>query len=552
MTHCWKPEHLAPTWVSRWRIVVAWLVLAGCAWSAPAAALTGTDVATLINRRYQSTAATCGVGKPAWYCSGVVIRGLPASDQFWTLTGDEQALQSVEFAYLRRDVDTDKLASSTGVIFADALTAIGWGKPYAVRCAYPVAVTPAAGTPNYGCNLTGQSLPPNQDAQDDSSCVGVGVSNASQWETRYRASGSDPNTQCSFSAESATQFSQSLEAHNRVMPPAAPGANGMLVAAWDPTRPAMLPVEAFFYDVNNGGQLTQAQRYQRAYFEATGQWVPILRAVLASGGASAFGYDERDQLDYGFKVANDLNKRYADTTPCPNGLAAYMCNGVMMRVATASTAFHAWNPSPNSIKTNGVSFTYMRADARSDIAWLGGAGMIMRAFGAPAQTPLVLRCIYPTDGFTVNRADRCGIHTSQLSRPCAEQGIYTLAAWQANFAKTGAEQACSLGADTAAFDLSIEARGTLPHPITRDVDKWNEPIVAPWPQDIPTQIPLEALFYSNGYLNSAQFIQQDYMEQTGRFLPIVHVDMSVTNPGPFSYLPTDQATAKAGSVRASD
>jgi hypothetical protein len=67
-----------------------------------------------------------------------------------------------------------------------------------------------------------------------------------------------------------------------------------------------------------------------------------------------------------------------------------------------------------------------------------------------------------------------------------------------------------------------------------------------WPQDIPLQIPLEAFYYSlKGHYTSkgllqAQFGQHDYFQTTGRFLPIVKVDMEASDTNVFGYNPDDQ------------
>ncbi|MFJ2991548.1 hypothetical protein, partial [Pandoraea sp. NPDC087047] len=319
-----------------------------------------------------------------------------------------------------------------------------------------------------------------------------------------------------------------------------------LLAAWDPARPETIPLQAFYYDVANGGQLTQAQRYQRQYFDATGQWLPILRMAMASGVSTAFGFDERDQLDYGIALAQHLNARFADTSACPGGVSPYLCNGVIVRVTGYGADFHSWNPSPGAINRKGVSASYLRSDAKvRALAFEGGEGLIFAPFGAPVQLPLVARCIYPADAGTGYRSDVCGSYTSPLSVPCAQLGITTLAAWRANFDQTGWSQQCALGVDTAAFNLSLAARGTFPVPGEWH-ELWNELIIAPWPQNVPSQLPLEAVMYtteSAAFRTGAQYIQRDYFNQTGRFLPIIRVDVGGSPQAPFSYTPVDQGTA---------
>ncbi|MFJ2995797.1 hypothetical protein, partial [Pandoraea sp. NPDC087047] len=465
---------------------------------------------------------------------------------FGQLSAQETALQSASVAYVRRDVTTVALASSAGLILADGFTATGQGKPYEVRCAYPFAMPLAADAASHGCNVISDTQPAPPTPPEWSSCAGLGVSTVPGWVAYFSAQGSDVAKQCSLSATIASQFKASLEAHEQVSADLADSPTMLLLAAWDPARPETIPLQAFYYDVANGGQLTQAQRYQRQYFDATGQWLPILRMAMTGGVPTAFGFDERDQLDYGIALAQRLNERFGDTSPCPRDQAAFMCNGVIVRVTGYGTGFHSWNPSPTAVRLHGVSMTYMRTDAHIfDVAHGGGVGLIFSPFGAPVQTPLVARCMFPSDGWTDLRADKCGMRSIPQSAPCAQLGITTLEAWRANYVATGYDYQCSLGVDKDAFDLSLLARTTFPATPPYE-EWWNELVVAPWPQDVPEQIPLEAVMYTKESADlraGARYIQNDYFNQTGRFLPIIKVDIPGHPQAPFSYTPGDQGTA---------
>jgi hypothetical protein len=121
-------------------------------WSSAAHALTGADIAALLNRRYELVVNTCGADKPAWYCSGVLMRDIATGDkQFWKLAPTELALQSVAFAYRRQDVVSTAPNSRIGMVLSDLLSAVGAGKPYAMRCAYPVAASFQDTDSDYGC-----------------------------------------------------------------------------------------------------------------------------------------------------------------------------------------------------------------------------------------------------------------------------------------------------------------------------------------------------------------------------------------------------------------
>jgi len=499
--------------------------------------LTGADEAALLNRRYGLTVDSCGVNKPAWHCSGVLMHNITdGTKQFWKLNSIEQALQSVAYTYLRKDVSGAGTGTGPGMgmVLADLPTAVAAGKSYTIRCVYPEAAPPDAAVPDHGCNRTGSAIPPNPDGHDDSSCAAVGVKSASQWKDKYLTTA--PRVQCSFNAQLPDPFNQSLQAYLMALPTASGTNVQMHMAAWDEAHPETIAIEALYYHVGDEMPLLpEAQARQLAYYQATGIWLPLLR--YQPGADTPFGYDETDQIYYGDTVVARINARYFDTTDCPNNMAAYMCNGVVVRVTGYKPTFHSWNPSPTAIAHNGVSVSYLRSDLRTNIAWGEGVGLVHREFSAPAAHPLEMRCMYPTDGYTNNRPDKCGAYNGRpTSAPCADLGITTLDAWRANYKITGFQYQCSLGVDKAAFELSMQARTTF-NPMAR-AEEWNEAILAIWDQNIPSQLPLEAIFHTAGQLADAQYIQKDYFQQTRRFLPIVQVNTK--SELPFVYVLGDQ------------
>jgi len=494
--------------------------------------LTGADEAALLNRRYGLTVDGCGVNKPAWHCSGVLMHNITdGTKQFWKLNSIEQALQSVAYTYLRKDVSGAGTGTGMGIgmVLADLPTAVAAGKSYTMRCVYPEAAPPDAAVPDHGCNRTGSAIPPNPDGHDDSSCAAVGVKSASQWKDKYLTTA--PRVQCSFNAQLPDPFNQSLQAYLMALPMASGTNVQMHMAAWDEAHPETIAIEALYYHVGDEMPLLpEAQARQLAYYQATGIWLPLLR--YQPGADTPFGYDETDQIYYGDTVVARINARYFDTTDCPNNMAAYMCNGVVVRRTGYGTTFHSWNPSPTAIAHNGVSGSYLRVGLG---VVTSGVGLVFREFSAPVQTPLAMRCVYPSNATTDSRSDKCGMAgTNSLSRPCAQQNIYDLQAWYANYVKTGAASQCSLGVDKAAFELSMQARSTYIS------GSWNEIIIAIWDQNIPSQLPLEAIFYSAGDLAGAQYVQKDYFQQTRRFLPILQLQPGSAPVVPFIYVLSDQ------------
>ncbi|MFJ2994384.1 hypothetical protein [Pandoraea sp. NPDC087047] len=448
-------------------LLAGWLVLyALSAW-----ALSGTDVAYLVNQRYRNAPSKCFVNSPVQECSGVLMRVPPSvNGDFWALSAAETAAGMAHFDYVRRDIETSHLDNSVGFILADRPSAAGNGQPYELLCGCP---------------------PPG-------------------------SSGGPPCSDC----------------------PSQPNSVG--VSLWNPATPDKLAAQAIFYDIGNGGQLTTALQYQQQYFSKTGQWLPILRVVFGSQGATVFGFDARDQLDVGYATVRNLNARYADTRKvCPDGRSAYYCDGVILRVTGWGVTFHSWNPSPGSVNANGVSFTYARTDARVDtLYWKGvDAGIIMNEFSIPVQHPMVMRCMYARDAGTT-APDRC----ARLAF-CKDVGVTTVATF-VSYMQSHGGALCRFDVDPDSIQLSLDVRAYLPAGYAYP---WNEAIIALWPQDAPLQTGIEAFFYITGADPSgAQFVQRDYMATTGRFMPVVEVNLHATDGVVFKYNPALQSLSLTG------
>ncbi|WP_231747098.1 hypothetical protein [Burkholderia sp. BDU5] len=508
-------------------------------------ATTGAEEAQILNQRYQSTVPSCGANRPAYYCSGVLMRSLPGgeSQDFWRLGATDGALGSVPFTYLRSDVGTNILPYSAGFIFDDVATAAGQHKPFSLRCAYPFEAALSETTADRGCDLLGGG----GGQSDLSSCARFGVTDAASWVSHFEREGGIAGRQCSLSAMDSGQFKANLEAHERTGSGWSSRPTMVLIEAWNDSRPASLPIQAVFYDISHGGQLSQAQHYQLQYFNATGQWLPIVQVYFGANGKAIFGYDAKDQLDRGYRLVTDLVRRFENMSPvCEDGSPAFFCDGVLIRNTGYGATFHSWNPSPNSVSRNGVSFSYARSDVGMTIL-AGGAnseGLIMSELRFPTSYPLELRCAFPSNAGTGGRSDSCNRGTDH--RFCDEIGVTTIAAWKTHYAAVGAGGQCAFRPDIINFQLSIAVRVELG--VARA--NHNEIIIGAWPQDIPTQLPIEAFYYSGANLGGAQYIQQDYMRTTGRFIPIIRVNLTLGGAGMFSYFPNDQQTAKLGTVTA--
>ncbi|HEY0287804.1 MAG TPA: halovibrin HvnA [Pseudomonas sp.] len=262
----------------------------------------------------------------------------------------------------------------------------------------------------------------------------------------------------------------------------------------------------------------------------------------------------------GATVAEQLTTAYLDTREnCDKpSTPAFLCSGVLFRGTKQSASHHAWNPKPGN---TGVSFSYLRKDANFDHIAIGMVnGFIFYPyFNAPPGTlhPQIL-CAFPIDGYTWTRSGSgCGASSSypDASDACQSQGINTAIQWSAHFAKGPAgvnleliyAYVCGFNVqdslnDSAgpAFYQSLRAMHDLPPAL---IHKYNELIIAAWPQDVPTSLPIQAFFYLPGGLSTAQLDQQDFYTSSGGIvIPIIKMTLpaSVTGTAQFQYNEADQ------------
>lgn len=426
-------------------------VLVAC--GLPALAQSGVETVRQLNARYASAVTQCAGRTPVFFCSGVLIRAVPASfaGPFWT--SRDPGSDTLRFDFLRKDRSPDLLSAASGYLLFDRLTAIARNTPY--------------------------------------------------------------------------EGTQTTAASAIVQVSAAPTAQ-------------QSAVQAVFYDVLQAGGLPQAQHAQVDYFKATGVWLPVLRLQRNDPQGQVFGFSQQDQVQDGYRVAARLNARYADTRmTCKNSSSPFDCNGVLLR-STGLGDFHTWNPSPYSVKAGAVSYSYLRSDTSIKVV-LWPQGYLIRELAAPAAYPMSVGCFFPADGAT---------HNSGTTNPCTFRGwcdqrkppVDSVASWKASFAGNF-YSSCAFRPQAKDVQVSVDVRRTMP-----GLTGWNEIMINTWPQDIAPKLPLEAFFYSLSSHYSSQSglaggrgFQRDYLQQTGRTLPLVALDVLDSNGRPFSFDPAVQA-----------
>ncbi|MGG7676035.1 hypothetical protein ACQ4OE_26715, partial [Pseudomonas sp. WC2] len=245
----------------------------------------------------------------------------------------------------------------------------------------------------------------------------------------------------------------------------------------------------------------------------------------------------------GYQVAARLNKRSIEKiTECRGGTAAFNCTGVLIRAVDVSPAFHAWNPSPSSVNGNGVSFTFITDGALIKQTYKP-QGLVLRESFAPVGKPLTVRCLYPFDAGTSGSQDICRAGGRPM---CDEANIDTREKWVAAYA-TVPTRTCAFNTQPGPFQL-----GTTVRPDATDPLGWNELIVGAWTEENPEQLPIEAFTIikpshtaggdpGDTGVVGARYVQRDYFQVTGRFIPVLRVTFTSAPGEIFSYDPQDQA-----------
>ncbi|WP_434677454.1 hypothetical protein J3P77_15230 [Pseudomonas sp. R1-18] len=226
----------------------------------------GYEMAAKLNSRYVNTLAICKDGKAAFYCNGILLRGVWASEKYdsWDPSPGSIINNGVSFSFLRKDLHIGVMFGFVGLIFKESSAPTA--APITVRCAYPFE----AGTSGSPEPCTFQGV-----------CELLGIDSAQAW---WRS-----NRRCAFT-NSAQQFKTSTDIRHSFV---SPGYNEIMVAAWQPGTPDRIPLEALVHRANlpDGSSLQQAQYIQRRFLLHTGKFLPLLNMDQTDPDQPIFSYD---------------------------------------------------------------------------------------------------------------------------------------------------------------------------------------------------------------------------------------------------------------------
>lgn len=142
----------------------------------------------------------------------------------------------------------------------------------------------------------------------------------------------------------------------------------------------------------------------------------LIVMMLAFRTGNAFDEAQKNELSNdsqlkiinrsGQETADLMNSNYekvVDNCGSPSR-PAFLCSGILFRGTDPDTSYNSWDPSPASVKSGGVSFSYLRKDAKySKLAYSYLNGFVFYPYSyAPngKNTNLDVMCMFPIDAAT--------------------------------------------------------------------------------------------------------------------------------------------------------
>ncbi|MEG1039160.1 MAG: hypothetical protein RSE94_04485 [Pseudomonas sp.] len=252
----------------------------------------GARTAAALNTRYRNTSNNCANNTPAYYCNGIIIRSVDNGNfDPWDPSPSAVKLGAVSFSYLRIDSYVSDFYRQAGFIFLPQNDAIAQNKAPTYLCIYAYdAGTIVGARPNKGCGLK----PTFSATADLSTCASKNATTVQNW---YNFTKTIPNRdyQCSLSTQNAAQFAVSYQVRANRPPNMEALWNEMMVNLWPQGHGANLPIEAFFFRLNNNTSLSDAKTFQTKYKTKTGLWKPIIALDFTKLKGSPFSYSSANQ-----------------------------------------------------------------------------------------------------------------------------------------------------------------------------------------------------------------------------------------------------------------
>ena len=275
------------------------------------------NIANDLKARYSDSTKICSGDKPAYQCSGIMIRGINQANKLphaWSLKPANKQKESFSFAFLRHDQPFSSFPRGydSGIIMYPQLKTPTDKNTYKVYCAFPMDGGTDA-RPGHGCGMY------NNEAMSDH-CDRVGVTSYSAWVNNFNRimNSNDSNfisRQCAFDmtiSSRAKDFDIIRQANQYIQKNSSKyymRNNELLVHAWNDDNAAPLPIEAFFYLIDSTDGLKHAQEFQKDYYnQANKEVVPIVGIKLPQSPSDQLtvSYKKSDQSINGSSNNNQV------------------------------------------------------------------------------------------------------------------------------------------------------------------------------------------------------------------------------------------------------
>ncbi|MDU8566166.1 hypothetical protein RYA57_04785 [Pseudomonas syringae pv. actinidiae] len=137
-----------------------------------------------------------------------------------------------------------------------------------------------------------------------------------------------------------------------------------------------------------------------------------------------------------------LMSYYYNRTPtdCGAGRPLDQCSGLRLRGTDSGQAFEPWDPSPNSVKSGGVSMSFLRKDVKyKDLGLKKTNGFVLKPndFISQNEKKISTLCFFPLDAWTDYRTNAgCSENsntTNYVEKICQDAGVKTAEQWLADY-----------------------------------------------------------------------------------------------------------------------
>jgi len=238
---------------------------------------TSDDIAKRLKDRYNNV-KKCKKGKPAYYCTGIMIRGVNNQLKLslpWGMKDKNKKKEAFSLAYLRRDQQFSSIhGCDSGFILYPHSKTPRKKNTYKAYCSFPFNGATDYRT-GHGCG--------NFNGPKSNHCNKQNINSFDAWKSYFRTIKQGTMAgHCAFDMtkkSAAKYFDISLKANTYMqkhLPNYAFSHNEIRMHYWNERKPKKLPIEAFYYVLNSAMGKRLAEKYQDQFYSRGGGTVPIV------------------------------------------------------------------------------------------------------------------------------------------------------------------------------------------------------------------------------------------------------------------------------------